>query len=48
VSVAAMTSLRSFSNGEITPCRPLQVTASRCVLSDALEMVFDNVYDTSP
>ena len=43
VSVEAMDSLRSFSKGEITPCRPLHVVASRWVLLDALSIVFESV-----
>ena len=43
VSVTAIASLRSRSKGEMTPCAPFHVSASRCVSSEPLEIVFDSV-----
>src|SRR5690349_20526005 len=39
--------VRFCSNGEMTPCAPLHVVASLCVLSEPFETVLESVYDTN-
>ena len=43
VNARNITGFRYTSKGEMTPCKPLHVVASRCVLLDALSIVFESV-----